>query len=76
MWWPFKRNKFKKIQREDLVNSICELEEGITFSSEQSSNNTAGFVSPLSMWALFDAHPLHPSKITANKMKIFIYPPI
>ena len=26
MWWPFKRNKFKKIQREDLVNSICELE--------------------------------------------------
>ena len=26
MWWPFRRNKFKKIQREDLVNSICELE--------------------------------------------------
>ena len=24
--WPFTRNKFKKIQREDLVNSICELE--------------------------------------------------
>ena len=26
MWWPFKRNKFKKLNREDLVNSICELE--------------------------------------------------
>lgn len=26
MWWPFKRNKFKNIVREDLVNSICELE--------------------------------------------------
>ena len=26
MWWPFKRNKFKNIKREDLVNSICELE--------------------------------------------------
>ncbi len=26
MWWPFRRNKFKKINREDLVNSICELE--------------------------------------------------
>lgn len=25
MWWPF-RNKFKKLNREDLVNSICELE--------------------------------------------------
>lgn len=25
MWWPFK-NKFKKINRADLVNSICELE--------------------------------------------------
>lgn len=24
--WPFKRNKFKKINREDLVNSILELE--------------------------------------------------
>ena len=24
--WPFRRNKFKKINREDLVNSICELE--------------------------------------------------
>jgi len=26
MWWPFRRNKFKKLNREDLVNSICELE--------------------------------------------------
>lgn len=26
MWWPFKRNKFKNLNREDLVNSICELE--------------------------------------------------
>ncbi len=26
MWWPFKKNKFKNIVREDLVNSICELE--------------------------------------------------
>ncbi len=26
MWLPFKRNKFKKLNREDLVNSICELE--------------------------------------------------
>ncbi len=26
MWWPFKRNKFKNLKREDLVNSICELE--------------------------------------------------
>lgn len=26
MWWPFKRNKFKKLNRSDLVNSICELE--------------------------------------------------
>ena len=26
MWWPFKRNKFKHLKREDLVNSICELE--------------------------------------------------
>ncbi len=26
MWWPFKRNKFKRLNREDLVNSICELE--------------------------------------------------
>ncbi len=24
--WPFKRNKFKNLKREDLVNSICELE--------------------------------------------------
>lgn len=24
--WPFTRNKFKKLNREDLVNSICELE--------------------------------------------------
>lgn len=24
--WLFKRNKFKKLNREDLVNSICELE--------------------------------------------------
>lgn len=24
--WPFSRNKFKKLNREDLVNSICELE--------------------------------------------------
>lgn len=24
--WPFKKNKFKKLNREDLVNSICELE--------------------------------------------------
>lgn len=24
--WPFKRNKFRKLNREDLVNSICELE--------------------------------------------------
>lgn len=24
--WPFKRNKFKNLNREDLVNSICELE--------------------------------------------------
>ncbi len=26
MWWPFRRNKFKNLNREDLVNSICELE--------------------------------------------------
>ena len=26
MWWPFKKNKFKNLKREDLVNSICELE--------------------------------------------------
>ena len=26
MWWPFGRNKFKNLNREDLVNSICELE--------------------------------------------------
>ena len=26
MWWPFKKNKFKNLNREDLVNSICELE--------------------------------------------------
>ncbi len=26
MWNPFKRNKFKNLNREDLVNSICELE--------------------------------------------------
>ena len=26
MWWPFRKNKFKKLNREDLVNSICELE--------------------------------------------------
>ncbi len=26
MWWPFRRNKFKNIKREDLVNSILELE--------------------------------------------------
>lgn len=26
MWWLFKRNKFKNLNREDLVNSICELE--------------------------------------------------
>lgn len=26
MWWPFKRNKFKNLNRADLVNSICELE--------------------------------------------------
>lgn len=26
MWWPFRRNKFKKLNRSDLVNSICELE--------------------------------------------------
>lgn len=26
MWWPFKRNKYKNLNREDLVNSICELE--------------------------------------------------
>lgn len=24
--WPFKKNKFKNLKREDLVNSICELE--------------------------------------------------
>ncbi|MBQ7327592.1 MAG: hypothetical protein IJX00_01330 [Clostridia bacterium] len=24
--WPFRRNKYKKLNREDLVNSICELE--------------------------------------------------
>ncbi len=24
--WPFRRNKFKNLKREDLVNSICELE--------------------------------------------------
>ena len=24
--WPFRRNKFKNLNREDLVNSICELE--------------------------------------------------
>lgn len=24
--WPFTRNRFKKLNREDLVNSICELE--------------------------------------------------
>ena len=24
--WPFKKNKFKKLKREDVVNSICELE--------------------------------------------------
>lgn len=24
--WPFKKNKFKNLNREDLVNSICELE--------------------------------------------------
>ncbi len=26
MWWPFRRNKFKNLNRGDLVNSICELE--------------------------------------------------
>lgn len=26
MWLPFRRNKFKNLKREDLVNSICELE--------------------------------------------------
>ena len=26
MWWPFRKNKFKNLNREDLVNSICELE--------------------------------------------------
>ncbi len=26
MWWPFRRNRFKNLNREDLVNSICELE--------------------------------------------------
>ncbi len=26
MWWPFRRNKYKRLKREDLVNSICELE--------------------------------------------------
>lgn len=26
MWWPFRKNKFKNLKREDLVNSICELE--------------------------------------------------
>lgn len=26
MWWTFSRNKFKNLNREDLVNSICELE--------------------------------------------------
>ena len=26
MWWPSRRNKFKNLNREDLVNSICELE--------------------------------------------------
>lgn len=24
--WPFRKNRFKKLNREDLVNSICELE--------------------------------------------------
>ena len=24
--WLFRRNKFKRLNREDLVNSICELE--------------------------------------------------
>ena len=26
MWNPFRRNKFRNLNREDLVNSICELE--------------------------------------------------
>ena len=25
--WPFKRDKFKNLKREDVVNAICELEK-------------------------------------------------